>query len=186
MPALMSLTAQPDNVGRNARAHVRCHHVQAPSANLLIMPAAGEENFHRGHVLTAKTRDASMASSIPCMRASSRICARAAGAPVDHVDDHRPVFLVSAQRSVFFSRRMTLVRNRAERSCATTRTKNVAPSADRMCGSLSPSRWTPQLTSSTSRPIGNEALWLRECSRRWCGCPCHPFRLQLGSKKRTM
>ena len=38
-------------------------------------------------------------------------------------------------------------------------------------------------TSSTSRPIGIEVLWLRQCSRQWWG-PLPP--LQLGSKKRTM
>ena len=38
----------------------------------------------------------------------------------------------------------TLARSCAERSCATTTTKNVPPSVDEMTASSRPSRWTPR------------------------------------------
>ena len=107
------------------------------------MPAAGEEIFHRGRVFLKN--DAIRACSHRFIaRVHPAAPARAAGEPADHL---RHNFFLSAQRdqqhSKFF-RRMTLVRNRPERDCAITRKKNVIPSADVLCGSLSPTRWSPR------------------------------------------
>ena len=67
------------------------------------------------------------------------------------------------RRQKFF-RRIMLGRSWSERSCATTRTKNVIPSADRMCSSSSPSRWTP-LPCPSTKPSSRTGL--RPLSSRW-------------------
>ena len=115
-------------------------------------PAAGEANFHRvverpksceiegsrGELVTYE-RDTQSSRQQRTSCASLTIFTSNILSPRSAIP----------RRRKFFGR-MTLARSCAERACATTRTKNVIPSADRRCSSSSPSRWTPRRPPSPS------------------------------------